>query len=212
MSNGKVEVSIEKWEEIRTINSDLQRTVDQYKEKESEIKIVLVDKEINYNVKYDRWKERNELVDKTKTVESVHYMKLDHVKDILDKEAHDKVKREFVQKDNKIKSLEKLIIEKDINHANGITVIKGINDKYIKELEAEKEKLIKQIAEFIAEFTIKSKEKELTRKIGTLIKNVEDLEIEVNKKDLKIDHLEKTNTALFKRIPLYKRIFKPKNL
>jgi len=201
MSSGKVEISIEKWEEVRNENVELKRSVEDLSGKQSIVKIVLIDKDLNFNVKYDRWREKNVLIDKTKTIESIEYMGLDHIKDILDKEAKDTVIKDLETKDKTIKSLKEKIDKNIIKHNNGLTAIKEQHKLFVAGIQSDKDKLIKQVAELQS----KSKETELNEKILQLESDKAELIVTVNKMDIKIDNLEKTNTALFKRIPWWRR-------
>lgn len=223
MTTGKVEVPIEKWEEIRDENVNLKRENETLRDSQSIVKIVLTDRRMLGNLKYDRWKEKNVFIDNSKSIESVEYVNLEAVKEILKEEAAEDVIDDLKNKDKKIKSFEekiKLNNEKHVDEINNIKKIhkknsKEIKDGHAKEIESLKiskvteinkiNKQLKELKSKVDKYEKDHKEQLKDKKIEKLESDNTNLNEDLNKAKIRIDELEKTNSVLFKRLPFWRR-------
>jgi len=223
MSEGKVEISIDKWDQIRDDNSRLLKDNQDLMDSVKTVKITIASKELMGNFKYDRWLEKNIFVDESKDIEKVEYMNISDLEEILRKEAEDLVKNDLIEKDNKIKNLEKKIKDahKDFMDKRMLDVLD--NDNKISKIERKYKNSEKSIqsnnALIVKDYKIKIEELEKENlefkndnknkikdvKIKELEKDLKDSLFTINTLNIKIEELEKTNMALLKRIPFWKR-------
>lgn len=193
--SGKVEISIDKWDEIRNENSQLKAENEDLKKKSGIVKIIISSKKLMGNLKYDRWKKKNVFVDKSENIERVEYANLDEVTTILKEEAEDKVKDDVKKKDFKIKTLDQKVkdYKKKVEEEKAESLLK--HNRVIEDLKKELNALKQDKEQKKNENKIKELNEELIKKEKLL-----------NESNLKIEDLEKTNMALLKRIPFWRRV------
>lgn len=229
--SGKVEISIDKWDEIRDENSRLKVENEDLKGKSGIVKIIISSKKLMGHFKYDRWKKKNVFIDESQDIEKVEYLNLENVQEIIREEIEEQFKDDLVQKELEIKKLNRkiddirkengtktaeYIIRRDSEldkvereHKNEIKEWENLKKKWEKELNAiksESKKTIQKLEDEIYSLKNDKEEKKNEIKIKDLTEKLTNTESNLNNANVKIEELEKTNMALLKRIPFWKRI------
>ena len=174
--DGKVEISVLQWENLREESKRLLEENKRLKEEQKQVKVVTVDKQDHHHLQYNYRTNRNELVNDYKWVESIEFVNFDKISNVLKGELREELKQDL----NRLESENR-----------------KVNDE-LRKFNSEKESKLREVSESLEE-KYRDKIKELEDKlIDKEEKNKEDILLE------KIDKLEKENKELYDKLPWWK--------
>lgn len=141
--DGKVEVSILQWEQIREEVKAKTEKIAELEKQAKTVKLVITEKNLSGHFKFNRWTNMNEWIPETHDVERIEYAGLDDIKKVLFEEAKDQVQSTLQNLEAKQAELDATIRTLKKNHEEEKHKLNEKHDEEIKKTKVLHEQTLK---------------------------------------------------------------------
>lgn len=191
MNDGKVEISLSEYNEFKSRLSELENENLELKGNLNRVEIILKRSYFDGRIIYDRWKNCNIFKGEEVYIDEIVYTNFEEVEENYKHQLKEEFKEELNSKELNIKNL-----------LNKIELDKQDREDSENELKEKFNNLKKKYEDFLKD----EDRNKLKEDIIKLKHTISSYKNSLKKKKEEIINLEKTNAALYKRLPFWKKI------